>query len=138
MIIIIVILVAVIITLIILYLRKPNKSGIGGTCTTTAKCSTGLTCVGGICTCVKPAKPTNLNSSKDGGNITVSWDAVPGADWYDVSVTGQTNTRDSEHKTTSFTFAASPGLYNVTIFAVSSICGVNPSNGATISGINFP
>ena len=65
------------------------------------------------------ATPTNLAADYDAGTVTVSWDAVNGADSYTVTLTGKDTQTGITGTSTTFT-QVNPGTYTITVTAVSN------------------
>lgn len=130
----IVILVIVVIVLAVLFARKIGRNGSGGICTSDTNCESGLNCVSGFCTCVQPDPPTGLNAKRNAGNLIVSWNASPGANYYNVRIIGPgTNITNNNYKSTTLTFPASSGIYTITVYAVSTKCGYDSNRFAQIT-----
>lgn len=114
----------------LLWILKPTYAGIGQPCPTSTYCAQGLVCDQGFCQCVKPIPPTNLQVSQglltgDGTPVTITWNAAPLTDWYDLILSGPEDQQAYKLTEPKFYFTANPGDYAVAIFAVSKNCGFN-------------
>jgi hypothetical protein len=131
-IILIVILTILVIVFLLLWILKPTYAGIGQACPTSTFCAAGLVCNNstGLCECLKPIPPTNLQVSQgllQGSTmttpVTITWNAAPLTDWYDLILSGPEDQQVYQLKSPTFFFDATSGDYNVSIFAVSANCG---------------
>ena len=65
------------------------------------------------------ATPANLSADYDAGTVTVSWNAVDGADSYTVTLTGKDTQTGITSTSTTFT-GVNPGTYTITVTAISN------------------
>jgi len=115
--------------------------GLNGTCTTNTDCVGGLSCVQGSCVCVKPAAPLNLQvedfpADPPVDKLVISWDPVPGADYYNIFIDGPSQSQAVILFHTGTTLIHNiiiPGFYTIIVFAGDNDCGTGASS--TINGV---
>jgi len=66
-----------------------GEGGIGTTCNKNTDCACGLACEGRVCVCSKPPPPPVVYIQVAGNSVTLTWNPVPGADYYNVYLFNQ-------------------------------------------------
>lgn len=141
LIIVLVIILILLIVFIILWLTKAGQPGLGESCS--GSCSKGLTCQNFTCVCLKPDNPTGFTQTigTKSGNTTpvnLKWNAVSGADWYNIAILGPSPQLALQIKGTSTIVNLESGEYTCHNYSVSSNCGFNDSTPGSITSFTVP
>lgn len=141
LIVVLIILLILTILFFILWLIKAGAPGLGEACSGT--CASGLSCQSGICLCVKPDNVSGFQASlgTKSGNTTpvnLKWNAVSGADWYNIAILGPSPQLALQVKGTSTIVNLESGEYTCHNYSVSSNCGFNDSTPGSITSFTVP